>query len=157
MVVGVLERLGDRGDDRHHLGGGQGAALRDQVRQGAALDVLHDQVGGGVTAGQLGLAVVVDAYDVGVGERGDGLGLGREPLGEAGLVQQRGQQRLDGDLALQDGVLGAPHLAHAAHRDAFEQAVALPESHFRAQHGGLHFSSGGRRFSVAIRRSAPVP
>src|SRR5690606_32290582 len=48
VVVGVLEGFGDRGDDRHQLVGGQGTALGDQVRQGTALDVLHDQVGGGV-------------------------------------------------------------------------------------------------------------
>jgi hypothetical protein len=68
-----LERLQHGVEDREGLLGRQPAALAQDVADGAARDVLHDQVDDAVV-----LALVVDGDDVGVGEAGGGLGLAHE-------------------------------------------------------------------------------
>ena len=72
-------------------------------------------------------AVVVDVDHAGVVDGGHGAGLAAEPLGEAGLVQQRGQQDLDRDRPAEHLVGAAPDVAHAAAGDPLVQAVAAAE------------------------------
>jgi hypothetical protein len=48
-----------------------------------------------------------------------------EPLAEAGLLEQRGQQELHRDRTAENLVDAAPHVAHAAAGDAVFQPVAL--------------------------------
>ena len=76
-------RGGDRGEhllqDRQRLDRVEPAALGEQVAQGAALHVLHHQVGQALVA-----ALVVDGDHVGVGEPGDRLRLVGEPVDEVG-------------------------------------------------------------------------
>ena len=72
-------------------------------------------------------AVVVDVDHAGVVDRGHGAGLAAEPLGEAGLVQQRRQQDLHRDRTAEHLVGAAPHVAHAAAGDPLVQAVPAAE------------------------------
>ena len=87
VAVGEAERGGDvRGD----LGGAPGvqrALGADDLREAAALDVLHDDEVGAVL-----LAPVVDGHDVGVVEVGRGLGLTTEPLDEVGSLAYSGNR-----------------------------------------------------------------
>jgi hypothetical protein len=105
-AVGVVEGLGHR---REHAQAGDHVERRpvaQQLGQGDALDVLHDEVV---------LAHVEDADDVRVGEPAGGLGLAAETLevlgaGLAGEVL--GLHRLDGDEPADHGVespVDTPH------------------------------------------------
>src|SRR5690606_4890718 len=60
-------------------------------------------------------------------QRRRGAGLGTEPVQELRVPGQLGLEDLDRHGAIQPGVRGLPHLAHAAHRDAGVQAVAVGE------------------------------
>ena len=78
----------------------------------SALDQLHDE-----SRGAVALLQTVDLRDVRMIERGEDFGFtleARQPLaiGRHGLGQH-----LDGDGALQVGIAGAIHLAHAARAD----------------------------------------
>ena len=72
-------------------------------------------------------AVVVDVDHAGVVDGGHGARLAAEPLGEAGLVQQRREQDLDRDRTAEHLVGAAPDVAHAAAGDALVEAVAVAE------------------------------
>ena len=79
-------------------------------------------------------AVVVDVDHAGVVDGGHGAGLAAEPLGEAGLLQQRGQQDLDRDRTAEHLVGAAPDVAHAAAGDPLVEPVAVAELHPGAEH-----------------------
>jgi hypothetical protein len=86
---------------------------------------------------------VVDGDDVGVREPGERLGLAQQP----GLaVAAAGQHQLDGDLAIELGVVRGEHLAHAAGADAIEEDIATDRGP-AGQLGGPALRSGvdGRR------------
>ena len=67
---------------------------------------------------------VVHGHHVGVGEQGHGLGLPHEALVTLGL-ERVGAQELEGYLALELGVVGPQHLAHAPATDLLEHDVAI--------------------------------
>ena len=93
------ERVGDLDGVRQHtLSSGMGPCLIS-VRESVALDELHDQV---IRAN------VVERADVGVVERGDGLGFALKAVAELA----RGN--FDGDGPAEAGVGAAVDLAHAA-------------------------------------------
>ena len=85
------------------------AAVAGHAVQRAALDELHDD-----EAAALVFAHFVDLADEGVIERGGGQRLAAQPLAGLRLVLHALRQHLDGDLALEDRVVGQVHLAHAA-------------------------------------------
>ena len=90
-------------DQQHHLDGARRrhAPLTAQVLgQAAALDVLEHQIGIAVL-----LAGVEDRHDVGMAQLADRARLVHQRL-LARLVPALQVQRLDGDLALQVGVMG---------------------------------------------------
>ena len=60
---------------------------------------------------------VEHAHDVGVVQSRRGLGLAAEALDEAGVARELGQQDLDGDRAVEDGVDAAVDLRHPAGPD----------------------------------------
>ena len=110
---------GGLGDD---VGGGLGrhrTALGEQLGQRLTVDQLHHQVGPrvGVVVGARQLAVVEDGGDVGVLQPGRVAGLGGEALPEVLVAGVLVLEHLHRDLAVQHGVVGGPHLAHAAGGD----------------------------------------
>jgi hypothetical protein len=119
LVRGV-ERPGRLADDV------QGGVGREPARPGQdrgqrlAVHQFHDQVG---AAELRRLTVVVDPRDARMGQAGRVPGLGPEP-GQEGLVAgPPGRQQLDRDGPVEQIILAAPHLAHAAGRDAVGQPV----------------------------------
>ena len=109
-------------------------ARRIQAHQRLAVDVLHHQVTDLAVVGERGGAEVVHLHDARVPQRGHHPGLGVEPGGELGVGDQRRQQHLHRDLAVQQGVGALPDGAHAAGRDAFAQPVTVAEDHSSSQH-----------------------
>ena len=104
------------------LHGGGPAPRRHELGQGASLDVLHDD--------ELRLVVgprVVDAHDVRLVQARGGLRLAAEPVHEARVARELGQQHLDRDRAAQHRVEAAEHLGHAAGADARLDLVPLAE------------------------------
>ncbi len=120
LGVGRLQR------GRNLLGQLHGLLGRVRTLEGAAFDVLQHQVVG---------TDVVNLADVRMIERGDRAGLLREATGVLG------GEPLDGDAAVQTGVVGFPHFAHAAGADARDEFVRP----HRVADGPLHGSivSGG--------------
>jgi hypothetical protein len=123
---GVRRR--QRAQDRLHQGqclpGRQRALFAQQRPDGAAGDVLHDQVGG---AGGGVLALVEDPDDIGARQPGGGAGLAGEALDELGVVGQHRPHHLDGDDPVEPGVGGQVDRGHAAARDGGVEPVAAVE------------------------------
>ena len=107
-AVRGIERSGDLGAEGEHLVDGQ-RPFPQPVGERLALEVLHDQEVDAVLVSH-----VEEGADVGVLEARDRLGLALQPLLELGAVRQVRGQHLDRDRALEPGVAGAVHLAHAA-------------------------------------------
>ncbi|MNW53448.1 hypothetical protein D3C74_310090 [compost metagenome] len=109
-------------EDRQQLGRHEDGLALEQVRHGLAHDELHDEEARGVL-----LAVVVHLGDVRVRQGRAVACLGAQALEEVLVARVLLAQHLDGDLAAERLVVGDPHLAHAADRDAADQAVAVAE------------------------------
>ena len=127
--VGV--RRGERGghlraDAQRHLHR-QVAALEPFVQR-AAVQQLHHDVRDEVALGVLGLAVVVDARDVRVGEPGRRPRLGERAPPRVGVAGVLGRQQLHRHLTIEHLVIGAPDHAHAARAEDAPEAVAGSEN-----------------------------
>ena len=122
VAVGEAEGGGHVGADVGHPVGVERALGAQDVRQRAAVDVLHDDEVGAVR-----LAPVVDADDVGVVEVGGRRGLPPEPLDERRVGGELGEQHLHGDGPVEQLVAGEEHLGHAAAPEAPVQLVATVE------------------------------
>lgn len=112
------------GADLRHPPYGQPAVASDGTGQGLPADQLHDDDGGSLV-----LHDVMDGDDPGVAESHRRTGLAGEPPEQHGSVvvvhPRREQDLFDGDLASEElQVEAAPHPAHAALADAFDQLVA---------------------------------
>ena len=83
-----------------------------------ALDVFHHQVGLPVFLGE-----VVDRHDVGVLETGDGFGLALESLLEVRVLQKDRMQNLDGDIAIEGGVIRLVDRRHTALAELLDDPV----------------------------------
>ena len=92
--------------------------LLQPLGQRVALEILHDQ-----EVGALVLAHVVQRANVRVIQAGDGLRLALEPLLEVGVCGDMRGEDFDGDGAVQAGVAGFVHLAHAARAEGGEDFV----------------------------------
>ena len=117
-LVGVVQRRRDLLDDRHRAR----RVERSGVEQGLQVDAV-DQPHGHVQA-TVDLADVVDRHDVGIVQACRGAGLAAEPLLEIGVLGEVGEQHLQRHDAVDGGVVGAPHLAHAAAAQQLDQPVA---------------------------------
>jgi hypothetical protein len=114
------------GDGREHLlqngqrlHGVEPAALGEQVAQGAALHVFHDQIGQTLVA-----ALVVHGDDVGVGEPRDRLRFLGEAVDEVHVRRLRGVNDLQRDRPLEPVVHGGVHGRHATPGDPAGDPVA---------------------------------
>ena len=121
VAVRVLQRVGDRGAERFDLPKRQ-RTLSQPGLERAARHKFHDE--------KLLISVgveVEDRRDPGMRQPGERQGLTPESL-VAGVVAERpecpAQQHLDGDDAIEPGVVGLPHFAHPAGADPFEQPIA---------------------------------
>jgi hypothetical protein len=117
LLVGRPQGLDDLGGGLEGFAGGQGP-LADPVAQGPALDELH-----GEEELVLDLADLVDAADVGMAEGRGRLGLADEAGPDGRVRVGRLGQELEGDLAVEGGVLGQIDLAHAALAELAEDGV----------------------------------
>ncbi|OLT25921.1 hypothetical protein BJF79_12365 [Actinomadura sp. CNU-125] len=145
--VGGVERVPDRRAHRRRLPPRQRPA-RQPVGEGLPVEQLHHDVRDaaprtgfaftGFAVAEIVLAVVVDAGDVRVREPGGGLRLLPQPPGE--LLRPVVAGHLDGDRAVEDEVVGAPHGGHAAGAERRLDPVALPRQVARA-HGLRHAAS----------------
>ena len=105
-----------------------GRAAVEDGPQAAALQVLGDQ------ERQVVLAPVVDGHEVGVVERGRGLGLGLEAAQERGVVGQRRVQHLDRDPPAELDVVGQVDLGRRRRRPPARSAgTAQPAPGRRAR------------------------
>ncbi len=114
--VGVGERTAEGDADLEHLAVEE-APVGDQARERAALDELRDEIHRPVANARL-----VQGHDRGVREAGADECLAHRPLA---VVPGSEGDPLQGHLALQQLVRGAPHDAEAARPEALVQAVAL--------------------------------
>ena len=120
------EADGNLGGDFDRLRGGKRAGL-DQAPQGVPADQLGSDPVDTVVA-----ADVVNGDDVRVVERAGGAGFALETRDTVRVARQAGGQHLDGHVALQAGVAGAPDLAHAAAPQQFHN-LEVAELRARAQ------------------------
>jgi hypothetical protein len=143
--VGVVQRLGHRGQHAQAGDHVEGGPVTEQLGEGDALDVLHHEVV---------LAHVEDADDVGMGEPAGGLGLPAEPpqvLGTRLARQVFGFDGLDRDVPAHHRVEAAVDAAHGPVPDlgvGFVTAEGL-------EGGGRH-TQGSRRI-VLERGQLPPP
>ena len=110
-LCAALEGVGDLRPELHHLVERQRALLQ-AIGERLALEQLHHQ--------EVRVALVPDVEqraDVGMVERGDRLRLALEALAALVVLREADGKDLDGDAAVEAGVLPAPDLAHAAGAD----------------------------------------
>lgn len=125
LLVRVAEGVGDLFRDVDDMLDGQRVllVLLKELAQVVPVEQLHDEV-----EHALVLAEVVHDGDAPVLEGGGHPGLAPEAFAQdAGerlvVLGSHGFEAFDGDLPAQRLVAGAPHLAHAAAPDQFEQSV----------------------------------
>jgi hypothetical protein len=114
-----LDHHQQREVERHGLPVAQLLRVQERAQVGA-LDPFH-----GDEIGLVGLPDVAHLHDVAVAEQERELGLVDEGAHEVGVARERGRDQLDRDRPLDASpadVDAAVDLAHAAHRDAAEQA-----------------------------------
>ena len=122
LLVRAIERHSGLGEPLQRLSG-RDASLPETVVDGAAVEVLHDDV-------RLlpVLADVEDGDDVRrAGEPRGGQRLAPEPRAHLLFRRVALREELDGDLPLEDGIRGAVDLAHAAAGDERCGGVPLGE------------------------------
>ena len=90
----------------------------DRLAQVDALEQLHGHV-----EQALLLPEVVHRHDVGVVQQGRRLGLALEALQRLVVGAEAGRERLEGDEAVQYGVVGLVHLAHRAAAELADDRV----------------------------------
>jgi len=104
----------------------------EQARLGEIEDVLlavarqghaRHELGDDVRVLGVGAGVVVDLGDQRVLQAGDGAGLGLDALLGLQLLGQMRVQQLEGDDAVQRGIVGLEHDGHAAASDLFDDPV----------------------------------
>ena len=121
VAVRVFQRDSDRGSERFDLSKRQ-RTLSQPGLEGAARHELHDE------KFLICLGVEVEnRRDPGMRKPGEHQGLTPEPLA-SGVIAERperpAQQHLDGDDAIEPGVVRLPHFAHSSRADPFEQPIA---------------------------------
>ena len=105
--VGERERVGQLGGDPGRGHGRQRPLLAHDLAQRATFDVLHHDVVGAPL-----LPPVVHRADVGVVQAGRVLGLPPEPLDEARVAGELGEEHLDRDVPAELAVDGEVDVGH---------------------------------------------
>jgi hypothetical protein len=146
--VGVGERGGHLGADRHGRRPRQAPLAVQRGGQVLAVDQLHDHVGA-ATVG----AVVEDAGDVRVQQGGRVAGLAPEALDELGVLGQLLGQDLDRHDAPEHLVVGPVHGAHAAPGQPLAEQVAAAQQSLRhvASSRTVGTSTLGRVVDLPVR------
>ena len=98
-------------------------ATRDALRQVLALDEFHDQ-----RTNTIGFFETVDRGDVRMVQRRERLRFAREPGEPVGIVRKRVRKDFECDIAIQLGVAGAVHPAHAPFADLYGDFVVAETS-----------------------------
>jgi hypothetical protein len=121
------------------------AALFEELREGSAIDEGHDDEGGAVV-----LADVEDGADVGVEDASGGPGLALEAMDALGALLGRAVEEgdLEGDDAVEVGVVGAVDGAHAAGAKPAEDLVPADGARRRLIDGRRHGSTQYVRYRV---------
>ena len=117
LLVRGGEGFGDLRPELHDLVERQRALLQ-AIGEDLAFEQLHHQ--------EVRVALVPDIEeraDVGVVEGGDRLGLALEALAALLVLGEGGGEDLDGDAAVEAGVLPPPDLAHSAGADRRQELV----------------------------------
>ena len=148
-LVTVIQRTEHAVDDLQCPFREQPVVGLQQVADGTAVHVLHDDVRNGKT-GRHVLAGVVDRDDGRVVQRCGRLGLAAEPGLERLVPGQVDAERLDGDGAIEPDVVRSVHLGHAATSDDAIELVALTE-----QPGLCHISHSAKPSRV-VASLAPI-
>jgi hypothetical protein len=117
FVVRGLEGLGDLSSDEQGLVHRQRSELQARGEIVAVDELQHEK------RLAFRLLEAVDGADVGVVERRQQLRLAAEPRQAFRVLRDRRRQHLDGNLAIQAGVAGAIHRAHAAFADCGDELV----------------------------------
>src|SRR6266487_3616262 len=121
-----------------------------QIGQGAAvLNVLLHEIGLAVV-----LAVVVDLDDVGMLQCGDRAGLALEADNKTRIAREG--EHLDGDQALQGGLVGLVHGGHAALADDPAELVAAKPTTSQVAHGACSIAPPPKRPSKHPRAAVGV-
>ena len=144
-AVGRGEAAGGGEEDREDLRE-RARALGEPGAGGEAVDELH----GDEEAVALVQADVVDGDDVGVGELGEAAGLA-EHAG-ALVLAGAGEEELEGDLAVELGVVCGVDGAHAPGPEQPEDHIAADEAAPHERHEPARPAGGGRRVA---RREGP--
>jgi hypothetical protein len=116
--VGGRDAAGDVGEHAQSFGPARGTILRPRA-EGLAGDELH----GDPDLLAVG-ADVVDGDDVGVRQLGQRLGLAQQAGPVSALTAAGREDQLEGDLAVELGVVGGVDDAHGAGAEAVEEDVA---------------------------------
>ena len=106
MRRGQAAQAGER--RRHRVRGGDAARVGDPAAQRPPGQEFHDE-----QAEAVAFDVVVHGHDMRVVERGQDLGLRREPAARGRVAREGGGQLLDGDPAAELAVLAGDHHSHA--------------------------------------------
>jgi hypothetical protein len=120
--VRVRERIRGLAEQPPHLVDRAPRLVLEQLRDVAAADERHDEVGDPVA-----LPHVVDRHDVGVCELGGRLGLTREAGAEGGIVRELRGEDLDRDEPLEPEIARPIDHGHAAAADLVLDLVLVAE------------------------------
>lgn len=100
------------------------------------------------------LAVVVDLGDSRMGQLGGVPGFRTEAVPEVRIVEPLGMQDLDGDLAMQDQIGSAPHLARTAESHALHEAIPIIDQYVGSDfHGRLPYRAFGGLLGPSVRKA----
>lgn len=117
VLVGRAERVRELDPEVHHLVLGQRILPYLRVER-RPRHQLHDEV-----VGALVLPDVVDGADAGMIELRAGEGLLAEPAAGGRVGQRAGVEQLDGDVALEAGIVGPVDHTHPACPDLFDKLI----------------------------------
>jgi hypothetical protein len=114
QIVGKLERVANLRHDGQRFAR-RDAARREQLAQRDAIHEFHEQV-----IHSARLAEIMDGDDVRVAQPRQGLGLLFEARGEGGIFLPSRRDNFQGDQAVEPGLAGFVHDAHAAPSQALD-------------------------------------
>ena len=167
LGVHLAQRVDEFEADAGRVAHVEGAVLRHEPFEGAAVDQFHDDPEPFARVDH-----VVDAYDVGVVDTGRGPGLPQGSLASGAAVlrvEAVDTHFLDGDLPVEHFVGGPPDPAHSTLADAFDQPITAGHHktrntaprYFRHPHAPLqqltaHATEEPKSRALVTLRAAPA-
>ncbi len=118
LSMGIVQGSGDLFDDVRCPVGRQRTLLLDDLLQGMALEILHDDIVDAVLVPD-----VVDDDDIGVAQSSSGLSFSLEALDELLIVAELGWKRLDGHVTVEGWLIGAVDNGHATPPELVDDLV----------------------------------